>query len=288
MLVERLFNRFYPKGFWQNLIRKNKKILAQSSFILSFDCDTEEDYRVAYEVHLRLNDMGIMPVYAVPGELLIKGEKVYSKIYNSGAEFINHGGREHTYFDKGLNRYKSCFFYDEQDEATLAEDIELGHKILNDVLGVHAKGWRTPHFGTYQSPQNLKFIHSQLRKMNYVFSTSTTPVWGYRNGSVFKQDGIIEIPVSGVVDRPVNILDTWAYFEAPDKTMSGSDYVESCRNITSIASESPILINIYGDPSHIHCSDDFFASMKLIAERVKNTNYHSFLGSLNENIRSLS
>jgi hypothetical protein len=152
---------------WRIYARKAKKILPQSYLILSFDCDTEEDIAVALDVHFKLKDIGITPVYAVPGELLKKGEKVYRKIHEMGAEFINHGGCEHTYFDENYQRHASCFFYDQQSAEELRKDILLGHQTLQDVLGVTAKGWRTPHFGTFQKPEHFNFLYSILNELNY-------------------------------------------------------------------------------------------------------------------------
>ena len=51
-------------------------------FILSLDCDTEEDISVIVQVDGRLSGLGIRPVYAVPGELLEKGRDVYKKMYD--------------------------------------------------------------------------------------------------------------------------------------------------------------------------------------------------------------
>lgn len=174
-LYLKIANRVNPRILWSSYAHKSKRILPQSYFILSFDCDTEDDIAVALEVHSELEQIGIVPVYAVPGELLKKGEKVYIKILDTGAEFINHGGCEHTYFDEQHKRHASCFFYDQQSQEDLRNDIFLGHQALKSVLGMTAKGWRTPHFGTFQKPEHLNFLYGVLSELGYVFSTSTKP-----------------------------------------------------------------------------------------------------------------
>src|SRR5712691_4605744 len=68
--------------------------------VMSLDCDTTDDIRVAWDLNSRLLDMGIKPVYAVPGELLQEGEKVYRRIAETGAEFLNHGYTKHARFDE--------------------------------------------------------------------------------------------------------------------------------------------------------------------------------------------
>lgn len=119
--------RANPDGQWSDYARfAGEAGFRKLYFVLSFDCDIDEDARVAWSVHSRLLDMGVMPVYAVPGVLLNRGEKVYRRILDSGAEFINHGYREHTYFDSSRSAYASCFFYDQQPLQVVREDIVAG------------------------------------------------------------------------------------------------------------------------------------------------------------------
>ena len=105
-ITDRLTNRIFPDYLWKKLSKKTKGFRC-SQLILSFDCDTHEDIDVAESVHIRLQNIGVTPVYAVPGALLRKGAKVYKKIHESGAEFINHGGRAHTYFNEKNQRHAS-------------------------------------------------------------------------------------------------------------------------------------------------------------------------------------
>lgn len=283
----KIANRINSKILWSLYTHKAKKMLPRSLFILSFDCDTEEDSAVAFDVHQKLQDVGITPVYAVPGELLKKGEKVYRKIHETGSEFINHGGREHTYFDQEHQRHASCFFYDKQSQENLKEDILLGHQTLKDVLGITAKGWRTPHFGTFQKPEHLDFLYSVLNEHGYQFSTSTSPDAAYQHGPLYKKNDIIEIPVTGIFSEPFNIMDTWAYFAAPDRTKSPLDYVQSAQLLSDFSNTHPILINIYGDPSHIHDKPEFFEAMALLVKVAQNLNYTQLLEKIYENIRTI-
>jgi hypothetical protein len=269
----KILNRIHPNLIWYLYAIKSKKIFTKPYFILSFDCDTERDIAVVLDVHSKLCDIGICPVYAIPGELLKKGEKVYRKIFESGAEFINHGGREHTYFDTIYNRHASCFFYDKQ---------------VLECLGITAKGWRTPHFGTFQKPENLNFLYGILRKLNYKFSTSTIPEMAYRYDAIYKQNGMIEIPVTGIFSEPFNIMDTWACFAAPDRVKTPYDYVKTSEQLARFSSRHPILINIYGDPSHIHDKPEFFQAMKLLIENSENLDYSKLLEVTHENVRSFS
>src|SRR2546422_1123435 len=83
-----------PEGLHQRYQRlAHMQGFRRAYFVLSFDCDTDLDIVVAERVHRQLHDIGITPVYAVPGELLERGATVYRAIADLGAEFINHGYR---------------------------------------------------------------------------------------------------------------------------------------------------------------------------------------------------
>ncbi len=280
-------NRINPNFIWNLYSKKCKKIFNKSYFILSFDCDTEEDIAVALEVHLKLKNIGVTPVYAVPGKLLRIGAQVYRNIFEMGSEFINHGGKKHTYFDTLHNRHASCFFYDQQSLEILKQDIIEGHKILLDVLGITATGWRTPHFGTYQKREHFNFLYSILKEMNYKFSTSSCPALAYKHGPIYQNKDIIEVPVTGIFSEPLNIMDTWAYFGAPDRIKTPKNYLETAKKLSQFSGSHPILINIYGDPSHIYDKPEFFEAMKMFAEASENVNYSQLLEITYENLRSV-
>lgn len=283
----RLLNKINPLLLWKLYSYRSKKIIDRSYLILSFDCDTEEDIKCIEDVHKRLKDIGITPVYAVPGELLKKGENVYKKLCEQGSEFINHGGRSHTYFDDKNNRHASCFFYDKQPLSILEEDILDGHNTLKNVLGLTAEGFRTPHFGTFQNENHIKFLYSVLKKLEYKFSTSTTPSKAYEYGPIYEKYGINEIPVSGIFNEPLNIMDTWAYFASPEKTKYPHEYTDSSKKISEFSNDNSLIINIYGDPSHICNSKEFFESMQILSKNAININYKKLLDITNENIRSI-
>lgn len=231
-------------------------------FVLSFDCDTEDDIRVAWKVHARLAEMGVRPVFAVPGDLLRKGEAVYRRIAETGAEFINHGDREHTYFDRDLGRHASCFFYDRIGHEAAREDIVRGHETLREVLGIEARGFRTPHFGTFQRADDLRFLHRVLGELGYVFSSSTGPLYGFRFGPAFTRFGLVELPVAGMGGQPLNILDSWCCFAAPDRGLGPEDYAREGRALGEVMARGGAgLLNLYADPSHIHDRDVFFETV---------------------------
>jgi peptidoglycan/xylan/chitin deacetylase (PgdA/CDA1 family) len=250
--------------------------------VLSFDCDTADDAAVAEEVHDRLAGLGVRPTYAVPGALLRNASDVYRRIAATGAEFLNHGGVEHTFFDETLGRHASCFFYDEIGPERVRQDVEEGDQIVEEVIGRPAQGFRTPHFGTYQRPEQLRFLHGVLRALGYRFSTSTTPRFGYRYGPISDRYGLPELPVTGVPEAPFEILDTWAFFGAPDRVRSPEGYLRQARILARALAEARAgVVNVYGDPVHVHDRPEFFDAVREWAAVAQPVSYRELLDRVN-------
>lgn len=248
--------------------------------VLSFDCDTPEDIAVAWEVHEKLLAMGICASYAVPGALLREGADVYRRIAATGAEFLNHGGRSHTYFDVERGEYRSCFFYDQQSRDVLRQDIEEGDRVVTEVIRKKPIGYRTPHFGTFQRYDQLLFLHRLLRGLGYLYSTSTTPFLGLRYGPAFKRFGLMEFPVSGQGSNPLDILDSWGCFRAPDRRLFPDDYKREALGMARHLAASPGILNFYADPSHIVDQPTFFETMADLVKMAKPAAYRDMMGLL--------
>jgi len=274
LMKESLFRRYTCLGMQAGLLRPY--------FILSLDCDTVEDIKVAWDLHQRLLEMGICPVYAVPGELLKQGEMVYRRIADTGAEFINHGYKSHTYYNQVTREYASCFFYDKLLPEQVEKDILDGDLALKEILGIEAKGFRAPHFGTLKGVNQLTEIHGYLKKLNYIYSTSTEPYYAFRYGPVFKWLGLNEIPVSGTWSRPLQILDSWGYFAAPDRIYGGNEYLDEAKKVNAIIARIglPFILNYYVDPSHVVDKEIFFATVKVWREMADSVSYSRLMEDL--------
>jgi hypothetical protein len=281
-----LLYAFRAQAGRRGLDRRYRRLAEQEGFrelylVLSFDCDTREDAETVLKVHDRLRGLDVAPVYAVPGELLNKGERVYRQIAEAGGEFINHGYRDHTYFDKARGRYASCFFYDQQPLDTVRDDIIAGDRNLQSTLGIQPKGFRAPHFGTFQKPAQLHFQHNVLKDLGYTFSTSTLPIYAYRFGPAFRNFGVLELPVSGMGSMPLRILDSWSCFQAPGRRFGPEDFVREGRLAADNFQSLGIgLLNFYADPSHIHDRPEFFETVAYWAQIAKPVTYSQLLADL--------
>ena len=131
-----LISKSSPTLFWAISSRKPPKTLTGSKQILILDCDTDLDIEVVTQVYKNLVSKGINPILAVPGEMLEKGTKVYREIFNSGAEFINHGYIQHSVVDSQRTSYKSTYFYHDITEADVILDITRGHETFYKIFNV--------------------------------------------------------------------------------------------------------------------------------------------------------
>ena len=261
-----LRSKLAPGGLIDRLSRLTAAAgIARPRFVLSFDCDTDLDIDVAEEVHGKLGRVGIKPVYAVPGELLERGRDVYRRIAETGAEFMNHGWAEHTRLDRATKVYDSFLFYDRQPRDWIVEDIRRGHAAVEAVTGRAPKGFRTPHFGSFQKAEELAFLHAELKKLGYAYSTSTVPFWGLRDGPVLKRFGIPEIPVSGTFERPLEILDTWTHRCLGQHGGEVGYARQAAMYRNYMASGRPLLLNVYGDPSQVYDWPGFFDAVSGLA-----------------------
>lgn len=277
-LAYRLWAHLDRGGLWRRYASLAKRAgLQRLYFILSLDCDTVDDIAVVSEVHARLLDLGVKPVYAVPGELLRKGEKIYRGLMESGGEFLNHGYTEHMYFHQRQGVYESCFFYDRLPREQVRQDIRAGDACLREVLGVIPQGFRAPHFGTFQKPEQLRFLHGVLGELGYRFSTSTMPFYAFRYGPVFSRFGVREIPVSGRESSPLNIMDSWTFFAARGHGLSPGDYLQEGEAIAKRSRHQVGLLNYYVDPSHVHKQEIFYQTVDCWRRVAQSVNYNSFL-----------
>ncbi|HXQ52118.1 MAG TPA: polysaccharide deacetylase family protein [Stellaceae bacterium] len=248
--------------------------------IVSFDCDTEEDIRAAGEVQRRMRECGIPPCFAVPGELLAEGADTYRRIAATGAEFLNHGNRRHTYFDTDAGAYRSCFFYDQQPLATIEDDIVAGDRAIRTVLGTAPQGFRTPHFGTFQNRAQLRFLHALLRRLGYRFSSSTSPFFAFSRGPVFDALGVKEFPVSGGGTRALTIIDSWGCFASPGHGLDVDDYFNETVGLARRLAGGPGILNYYADPSHVAGRPEFFAAMAELARLAEPVTFAHLVSEL--------
>jgi hypothetical protein len=261
----RAASRVAPGAFWRRYRGLCERSVSGPRFLLSFDCDTDRDFAVVEAVHDRVVAAGARPAYAVPGELLERGIDHYRALHDAGATFMNHGYVEHSVFDATSSTYRSVLDYDDIARGDVARDVTLGHEALRDLLGIEARGFRTPHFGSFQDPVQLSFLHGVLASLGYRWSSSTTPRCAVSRGPVFHDFGLWEVPVTGSRTRPLSILDSYSFrFTVGGRGMSAFEE-EAAMLAAELDRGGPFVVNLYADPSQVEDWPGFFDAVARLA-----------------------
>jgi len=274
----RAMAKAHPSILWKLFYMQCSRAgIKTPKYLLTFDCDTDLDIAVVLGVHKELVALGINPVYAVPGQLIEWGIDTYKQIADLGAEFINHGYIQHTTVDDHRTKYVSTFFYDEISEKDALEDIDRGHEVLVTRLGVTPKGFRTPHFGTFQRKENLAFLHEKLKSLGYSFSSSTVPSFSYINGPSFQNNGMTEIPITGCPTWPLGILDSFNFRFSGSSKFTPEIFESEMLKASQMMSRGSLKrMNMYADPSQVYDWEGFFTSVSRFAPFAV-ANFSSYL-----------
>lgn len=245
--------RLFPKLYFHRQMRATQtNAISSQNFFLTFDCDTDRDAKAALTIQSRLHKAGIRAGYAIPGALLKSNWREYQKLTSIGGYFINHGHRKHAAIDPSSGQLYSTFTYRDVDDAIWQQDILDGHRTLIELTGESPYIFRTPHFGEFNSPEQLRKLYTFLSHLGYKMSSSTTPVFGFLRGPIHKvKNGIIEFPLSGSRRKPTQLIDSWGYIAAPDALGRKHLIAELKQHLANFASGKKPLTNIYFDPADI-------------------------------------
>ena len=254
--------------FWREYTRKARAAgISKLYIILSYDCDTPDDAAAGVQLFDWLATRGIPATFAVPGMPLNESQKEYRAIHRQGAAFINHGGAPHTEF-RG-DRYHSVTFYERMAPEKVAADIRLGHQIFETVLGEAPVGFRAPHFGHYQRPEQLRLIYDTLSEMGgYRFSSTTTAAFAQLYGPLVAADALVEIPIIGSYHWPLRIFDSWGHVvDRVSRTVTDA-YAQGLLQTVDqlIRRQIPTVLNYYADPSQVIGNPAYFGALERAQE----------------------
>jgi peptidoglycan/xylan/chitin deacetylase (PgdA/CDA1 family) len=252
--------------FDQYLVSARKLGLSRPHLFLSFDCDTDLDATASEEVHFFLESLGIKATYAVPGAQLLKSPEPYQRLGQRGAEFINHGGLPHTEWTG--DQWIGITFYDTMSPVEVEADIQRGHEIVTEVIGRAPMGFRAPHFGCYQAPEQLDLLHRTASNLGYRYCTTTLPSLGLKNGPVYHTHGLLEIPCFGSIRNPTTILDSWTYLTDRKNYALGEQYRDLMIETvdTFVSQQLPVVFTWYADPCHVLNQPPFMRAMEHLAK----------------------
>lgn len=252
--------RVHYSGYTTRMTKLARRAgLRRPVFVLSFDCDTDRDSDVLGRLHARLRGAGLWPAYAATGEVMQASAAAYADLVRDGAELLNHGFRRHAARDLRTGDVVSTFFYNGATPELWMADLRQGHEAVTAIAGRPPRGFRTPHFGTFDSPSELDALWRELARLGYLYSSSTKPLTGWRYGPAFRRHGVCELPVSGCPDRPAQIVDSWGLVRATGSSLPLLDALEAYRRL--MAKDVPLLLNMYLDPADVAGDDAVLAAL---------------------------
>ena len=234
---------------------------------LSFDCDTDLDAAAAEDVHAFLESLGIKATYAVPGAQLLKSPEPYRRLAQRGAEFMNHGGLPHAEWNGA--QWVGITFYDSMSPEEAEADIRRGHDIVAEVIGTAPAGFRAPHFGCYQKPEQVDLMHRVAANLGYRYCSTTIPSFGLKSGPAYETHGLLEIPCFGSARNPETILDSWTYLTDRKNYTLGNQYLELMSETIDIflkQQQLPAVFTWYADPCHVLNQPPFMRAMERLAK----------------------
>ena len=253
-------------------------------FCLSFDCDTEEDTRELPRLLDQLDNHSIPASFALIGELVEEEPETYRTIPERNYEVVNHGYSHHTAKRPDGSFYSSRFYHQLSVEEIRTE-IFRNHELLESLIGAAVRGFRTPHFSTYQTAVNRQHIYALCREIGYDYSSSITSIHLKGSPDSTSKD-VVEIPLAGCWDDLRSPFDSWGLIAAPDRRYADDDFFDLFAKMlaASLTARNPVLVNIYVDPSHVV---DFDGYHRMLGELARNRSDISLLnyGQLVDSLR---
>lgn len=265
-LLRRLLRRFARRDQWAAYAQSARRLgLRGPALFLSFDCDTDLDAEAARHVGAFLCERGIQATFAVPGVQLERGRAAYRALAADGFEFMNHGLRPHADFDG--QKYYGITFYDQMPLAEVEADIREADALLREILGTTAHGFRAPHFGSFQRPEQVAFMHDICRDLGYAYTSTTLPAFAFAHGPAYLDGELVELPVLGSWAHPDVILDSWNHLEDRVHYRLGDAYLRLFAQTLDAArrNDIPMLLTWYADPCHVCGQPPFEEAMHLVA-----------------------
>jgi peptidoglycan/xylan/chitin deacetylase (PgdA/CDA1 family) len=225
--------------------------------LLSFDCDNDEDMKALPELTRLLTYFGFSASFALCGDLARSYESQTRDLISQGFEIVNHGYSRHCARSRSGLWESSLSYRDLADESIRREIVDC-HRLFGSVFNVHPRGFRTPHFGTFQKVEDLDRIYDVLANLGYTYSTSTC---GFAYPYAFhRQRRLFEIPLTPCPWHDRTPFDSWHIIKAPGREHRSSDLWRLFSNMVKWLEQDVkrFLINLYFDPSHVLGEPEIF------------------------------
>ena len=237
-LSRRGLSRLYGARHLEVVFGEKGNISTQ--IILSFDCDLEEDVRVYPILVGKMREVGIQGCFACIGTYVRMFPDEHRLLVEHGHEIMNHT-MTHPHH-RVLNPHRR---FNQLADDELRREIEEAHEVIESVLGVQCKGFRSPHFGGLHTRR----VYPILRQLGYEYSSSTIATRTPTLGRPFKEAGVWEIPLTPSLKDAFTCPETWAIRRATRRRYKDArEFVDEIKKILEIGMGRVSVLNFYFDP----------------------------------------
>ncbi len=243
----KIFLKINKNLYLNNHKKWGSKYLDKSIFFLSFDFETQKDIEVIDQLTEKLLISNILPYYAIPGQLIENNKNLFKNI-SKKIIFINHGYKIHTEYSEEYNNNYSSFSYSKINNNDISKDIINGHNAIINYCNKTPNIFRVPHFGSFSENFSLSYIYKTLEELDYLISSSTTPIYSLLKSPIFIDNGIYEIPSSAYINNPLQIIDSWSINQSK---LDFNDLNKELIKAKELLASNNLFFNIYFDPSDI-------------------------------------
>lgn len=172
--------------------------------LISFDIDYSWDERAVPEVLEVLERYDARASFAVIGAHVRARPHVYRQIVKHDHEIVNH--TENHPDNKEICPHLTWTNLSRDQKR---EEVVRGRDTIEEVLGIHAAGFRLPHFGNLQQ-EDARWFYEMLASEKVTYSSSMLDY--HMNGQGIVQQygsGVFEIAITTCPRHPYNAMDTY-------------------------------------------------------------------------------
>ncbi len=222
-----------------------------SCLLLSFDCDFPEDVFALPALLELMHDYEVGGSFACIGRWVADYPDEHRVILEHDQEILNHSF-SHPELVNAPGRFVSVrddLTERRWSELTLEEkahEVVECQRVILEVLGQQARGFRAPHFGNVDPADLYDILESEQLK----YSTSMLAARGEQFGLPVWKGGVLEIPVTTCPQHPFASLDTW-HAKYARGGWHRDDFFDLLQDRLLRAVEFGAITNIYLDPKDI-------------------------------------
>ncbi len=143
-------------------------------------------------------------------------------------------------------------------------------------------GFRVPHFGYFQSREQILFLFGVLQRLGYRYDSSLTAYNFLRHRGHLSGFSLQEFPLSPHPRHPRGVLDSWGYMSVGGRA-SLDGFVADFQELIRWTLDAGVRhhFNLYVDPYHVFEWPGFETCLALVKsheDRIQSSTYSAIVG----------